>query len=887
MVPPRYAVGIDLGTSNCALASLDLNLPDAVSRVFDIPQASDAARRSASPTLPSCLYLPPDGGDWVPGLWARDMSFTQPGRVLHSAKSWLCHPAVDREARLLPWQSSDLPPDLRLSPVEASARLLRHLREAWEAAHGLPLAEQALALTVPASFDAAALQLTLEAALLAGLPADTHLMEEPQAAFYRWLEESPSLAVDRPSTLLVIDIGGGTTDFSLFDIEPGTPPRIRRRAVGEHLLLGGDNLDRRLAESFRQALETDAPALTARQLGFLLAESRRLKEALLTPGIPVPAELLLPASGAGLFAGTRSVPVDAPRLRAELLEGFFPEVAPTDRPRKARAGLRELGLPYASDSAVTRHLAAFLDGQPPVDFLLCNGGTLATPLLRERLCAQLAAWNPESTPRVLDNPEPDLAVARGAAVYAARRKQGRGLMEAGSAQAVYLEVTERKTRDTHYLCILPQGTAPGQIQRSDAHPLKVLVNTPVRFGAASSPRRPQDRTGDLLTADGDDLHVLPPLQSLIELPPKTPRPANNLVEVTVEACLTDVGLLKVRLVSCDRNWKGKGDWELAFQLRHKDETPETPASVAQIPPSALEALRSVFGKKGGNDPKSARHLASELENALRAPRSAWSPEHCRALWPALAEGMTRRQRSKDHEAVWLSLAGYLLRPGFGVALDPARINDLWRLHELGLAFPREARNRTQLWILWRRVAGGLDAERQRLLAESWLEPLSQPGANPGELIRLAAALERIDPAQKRLWLNSWTQRLPKAARDEAAAIAWAYGRVLSRVPFGGGPEDVLPASVAESSLSDLLDRPGLDWSLPELRQLPLRAARLTGITGFDVSEPLRERLCAHLALQGIPEEDLRVLREIIPVEEVDRARLFGETLPPGLLLSRS
>lgn len=893
MPSPRYSLGIDLGTSNCALARVDLSGENEESELMLLDHADSADTRSARRVLPSCLYLPPEpDADWVPGQWAKHMSFEQPDRVVHSAKSWLCHPAVDRQARLLPWQSETVPPDRRLSPVEASARLLRHIRDDWERKTGLPLNQQQVALTVPASFDAAAQQLTLEAAIQAGFPDATLLMEEPQAAFYRWLEEhgphSPLFAGDRRSTVLILDIGGGTSDFSLFDLTPGAPPDIRRTAVSEHLLLGGDNLDRFLAIRFRKTLEEQGPALTARQWSRLLAESRRVKESLFTPGPEAPEQLVLAGSGSGLFAETRKISLDPEVLRRDLVGAFFPACGKNDQPVRNRSGLRELGLPYAADPAVTRHLAAFLAGRPPVDFILCNGGTLASPLLRERLRALVADWNDGPEPEPLVNPEADVAVARGAAVYGARLFRETGLIEAGAARSVYLEIVDRKSRRAHPMCVLPRGSPPDAVHRIEDHPLRLTVDTPVRFQAFSSPRRPEDRPGDLLPADTPDLHPLPPMQTQIEIPAKGPKPANNLVEVAVEAGCNAAGLLKVFLVSRDKRWRGSGEWELSFNLRQTDQPrvepgPKAPAASPRVE-AARGAVLDAFGKKAGTDPRSARRIFSQLESVLRDKRKDWSLETCRDLWPAVSEGLTRRNRSKDHEAAWLNLAGFVLRPGFGFELDPVRINELWRLRELGLGFPKEARSRTQCWILWRRVAGGLDTERQKRVVEKWMGPLNAGGEAPVELIRLSGALERADPDTKRLWIRRHLKRLPRASAAESAALAWALGGLLGRLPFGGGPEDVLPPDDVVGAFDQLKNVPGLDWEQPELLRAFVAAARLTGESQLDVPEPGRREIADKLRKAGLSDEDLRPLREVVREEEAERARRFGESLPPGLTL---
>lgn len=889
-----FAIGIDLGTSNSALASVDLSESGAESQTLPLAQEVAEGMHDHLNSLPSFLYFAPDGAESV-GTLARGMAGTQPDRVAHSAKSWLCHPWVDREGKLLPWQSESVPPAQRLSPVEVSTRFLRHLRACWETEHpDAPLAEQQVVLTVPASFDPAAQQLTLEAAQAAGFPESTFLLEEPQAAFTRWMERNtraPGHWQPAPdgSRVLVCDIGGGTTDFSLFSVtvKPGEPSwTVRRLAVSDHVLLGGDNIDRWLALQFREELERGGERLSTRQWGFLLAESRKLKEALLTEGTEgevaaVPSSIALPASGSGLFAEQRQVQVDGDALREGILESFYPRCDAAARPEQAKAGLRVVGLPYARDGAVTRHLAAFLADRGRVDAVLFNGGSLLADRVRRRLLDTLASWQDGIAPVELHNPEADLAVARGAAAYGAHLARHQTPIEGGSARALYLEVLDRKTREHSLICILPMGTPPQQsITVEDRH-FTALVDTPVRFQVYSSTQRDEDAAGDVVPLEGDAFHPLPAMQSMIRVPAGAPKPANQQVKVQVEAHLTAGGLLKVFLVSAEKAWRGKGRWELLFNLRaptlreQSDELTDSPRLE-----KARGAVLEVFGKRAGNDPRAARHLARTLETLLQRPRKDWDRKSCRGLWPALEEGITRRDRSADHETAWLSLAGYVLRPGFGAEMDEFRIPQLWRLHELGLCFPRAPRNKNQLWILWRRVAGGLDGARQELLADAWLGPLLSTGAHEPELIRLAGALERL-PLPRKLQFMEGMLRMLEAKNPQSAAYAWSLGRMLSRIPFGGGPESVLPPAQVEEAFARLRDT--ADWSLPELRAAFLQGGRLTEEPGLNCGPAFLNRLAAHLEQHGGPTPEFRFLREVIPPEEADRTRLFGESLPAGLM----
>jgi molecular chaperone DnaK (HSP70) len=890
----HYAVGIDLGTSNCAVAHVRLNTDHATSEVHPVRQHFSADTVSDARNLPSFLFRASEpGSDWVAGLWARDMSFLQPDRVIHSAKSWLCHAGVDRQGKLLPWQSESIPASERLSPVDVSTRLLLHLRREWEEAMGCALKDQRVAITLPASFDAAAQHLTLEAALAAGYPESTLLMEEPQAAFYRWLETHTDY-MDRfengkTYTLLVMDVGGGTSDFSLFELTRNDEMDIRRTAVSDHVLLGGDNIDRFIASRLRQDLEQSGHSLHSTQWRSLLAESRRIKELLFTPDAVVPETVVLAAAGSSLFAESPTLPIQPDHLRAEILDAFFPSCPADAQPQKAKSGIREIGLPFAADGAVTRHLAAFLHERPPVDFLLCNGGTLSAKTLQERLADLIGGWQLDHLPERLEHSETDVAVARGAAVYAARLKSGKGLIEAGAARSVYLEIQDRDTRQSHPLCILPQGSPPDTVHRITEHPLRVTVDTPVRFQAWASSRRPEDQPGDLLLADNEDLQTLPTMQTQIAIDAKGPRPANNLVNVAIEAHCTPAGLLKVFLVSTDKKWKGRGNWELVFHLRagnlseeQEDNAPRIPKKIQQ----AGERIVGVMGKKADPNPRSARKLFKELEQILSSKRKDWDPVMCRQLWPSLREGLTRRNRSKDHEAAWLTLSGFTLRPGFGVELDSVRLNELWRLQELGLCFPKEARNRTQLWILWRRVAGGLDAERQQRIADQWLGALKGGGEISLELIRLSGALERVSADEKRKWISQHLTRLPKAPQAEVQARAWALGRLLGRLPFGGGPEDILPPDDVTELFHRIQSKPAIDGTLPELQQALIAAARITNDIHLDVSEDIRNDIQTYLLKHGADENTLAPLSHYIPEQETERALRFGESLPPGLTLAR-
>jgi hypothetical protein len=998
---PRYLIGIDLGTTNCVLAYLELAGGGYQPRVLAVPQWDSPGSTVALPTLASFNYLTtsaerqggfaagPEGpeplGDWVPGIYARTRMADTPGRVIHSAKSWLCYGGIDRTAAVLPWQSEEVPPKDRLSPVLASSAYLEYLKQAWNRAHDAEgpqgrFENQGIVLTVPASFDEAAQQLTLEAARLAGYPEGISLIEEPQAAFYDWLGSGKHLSdlhdllegvAERVARVLVCDIGGGTTDLSLFEVAgDGQSPSglaLKRVAVSEHLLLGGDNIDLALAHLFEGKLTGGASKLTGSQWNQLLVQARELKERILkdravaslpqthhdpsgpppahpahpaqqaqpaqpaksmqspTEGQPFPTEghlpplqgegwggdgawagdggrergrnedneeneiftLTLAASGAGLFASTLSASISAAEVRETVLEGFFPECEVGERPAKKGGGLREWGLPYAHDTAVTRHLAGFLEGRP-VHAVLYNGGSVTPEFLRRRLTDLVTRWQGGRAPVLLQNDAMALAVARGAARYGQilRAPLAGERITGGHARALYLEVAQGKQRLPSLICVLPKGMEANQSVRLDNSEFDLLVNQSVRFQAFFSNRRLHDPPGELVPWREEEFQPLPPLQTAIHLPPGRPKPANNRLRVTLECTLNELGLLQLFCVERD----GPGRWRLDFNLRRPagqdEEEPETqPERPHKDLGEAVGLILSLYGKKRdpGLPEARPRQLMRQLEKTLGGAREGWDSATLRGLWPAIGQGMTRRGRSVDHEESWLYLAGFALRPGYGFPLDESRIEELWRLFDLGMAFPGEKRVQVQWWLLWRRTAGGLNARRQGHLLEKILPKLAQQ-PETAEILYLAGSLERITLDQKQQLVKLLGASLAKPKISDKVPYAWALGRLLSRVPLYAGPEAILPPQEVEKLFMQLRE---LDWKDPAngaLNPLFAQAARRTERRGIDLSPEVRQEVLQKMKDSGARSEELQVVRELVPVQDTDRVRQFGESLPTGLVL---
>jgi hypothetical protein len=794
----RYVVGIDLGTTNSAVCYVDIHERPWRVRVLEIPQLVAPGQVEARDTLPSFLYQPlgaecPDTRDhrfaavpatpdprFIVGFMARDYGSASPGRLISSAKSWLCHTGVDRTADLLPWHAAaDVQ---RISPVEASSRYLAHIRSAWNDKFKTePLERQEIVLTLPASFDEIARELTVEAAARAGL-ARVVLIEEPQAAFYAWIYKHQAnwdQLVSPGQKILVCDIGGGTTDFTLIRVRSSDTAgglrddgkiQFHRVAVGDHLILGGDNMDLALAKHVEAKL---AGQLQPRQWDVLLRLARQAKEQLLSADAPEQVTITLPGSGSKLIGGALKTVVTREEVHQLLVEGFMPRVALTDKPTARRSGFQEFGLPYAADAAITRHLAAFLtahrfageedpgfrvqgsgsgrDSARP-DVLLFNGGVFESEVLRQRLIECLSTWffpeprdhrfaavpaNPEpSPPQVLDNDRLDLAVARGAAYYGMVRR-GEGVKIVASLARTYYIGVESSTPDTRHptpdsrpptaaLCLVPGSAEPGQeIELADRQ-FELLVSEPVEFPLYTSSIRLTDRPGELVAVDPEQMTALPPIRTALKTRSRRER---GTVPVRLHAKLTEIGTLELwcREAAGDRSDIAGGlrKWRLQFDVRSATQTDvaahETDAEaqgfVDESTASAMDGvLESTFGSAGVGDPD---RLMKSLAEAAGSERQEWPTSLLRRQWEMLMEREAGRRKSPQHEARWLNHLGYCLRPGYGLAVDDWRVAETWKTVQGKLAFSAPT-SRTESLIVWRRIAGGLSQGQQRALAEPLL-----------------------------------------------------------------------------------------------------------------------------------------------------------------------
>jgi hypothetical protein len=606
---PRYCIGIDLGTTHSALAYVDTDASDGEKTshgVLPLPQLTGPGAVEALPLLPSFLYLPhadelppgalalpwTDSQQYAVGEFARSRGATTPIRLVSSAKSWLSHPAVDRRAAILP---VDAPPDLeRVSPVEASVRYLDHLKQAWNHAHPeAPFDQQDVTVTIPASFDPAARELTAEAARAAGYEHLT-LLEEPQAALYSWIQGSAGnwrKEVRTGDIILVVDVGGGTSDFSLIAVlEREGNLELHRVAVGDHILLGGDNMDLTLAYGVARKLGANGTQLDPWQMRALTHACRAAKESLLSDASLASLPRVVPSRGSKLIGGSIRTELTREDVAATILEGFFPQVDASARPAaRTRAGLTQIGLPFAQDPAITRHLAGFLGRQqgatadlagfveqhPGASFLhptavLFNGGIFKSDLLAQRTLDTVNRWlAAENAPeaRLLAGADLDLAVARGAAYYGHVRR-GRGVrIRGGTAAAYYVAVESAMPAipgmepPVQALCVAPFGMEEGSEAAVLDQEFGLVVGEPVHFRFFGSTVRRQDQIGTLLDFwQPDELQELDEIQATL---PADGRAPGQVVEVRLHARVSETGTLELAAVPRDDSAR----WNVEFDVR--------------------------------------------------------------------------------------------------------------------------------------------------------------------------------------------------------------------------------------------------------------------------------------------------------------------------------
>ncbi|NVJ55896.1 MAG: hsp70 family protein [Vibrionaceae bacterium] len=932
MASPRFLVGIDLGTTNTVVAFCEItdDLQQSKVSLFDIDQLIGPGEVVRKPLLPSFRYHPAEGqispndltlpwdeqpveGDikhLIVGEWARELGAKVEGRQVSSAKSWLSHQAVDRSSDILPWAgASDVD---KVSPVIASASYLNHIRQAWNYRNpSNKLEDQEVVVTVPASFDETARKLTLEAAQLAGLHKIV-LLEEPQAVCYDWYARHQQTAADELKDLpliLVCDVGGGTTDLSLIEAKFNQGElALDRIGVGEHLMLGGDNLDlalAHLAESrFSQSKKLNAASLTK-----LIQQTRKAKEQLLSSGAPDEVKITMLGSGSKLLGGTKSIGLTKQEVHQIALDGFFPLSDFSQTPDKRRSAVVEFGLPYVADPAVSKHVAEFLGLHQQVSYaalgqddtskpaipvgVLLNGGVFNSDLVTERVTQLLANWRGAPV-TVLDNPHPDWSVALGAVAFGKARRGAQLKIGGGAARSYFLHLQE-KNKMGKALCLLAKGTEEGHEIRLSGRRFSLTLGEPVRFNLLTSTHDTltndtQIQNGVMVDVDPDIFAPLPPYISTLEGEgAELQANQKERVEVQLACQLTEVGTLKMECVSVDNDAKR---WALEFEVRNqKAEQGEEEVLSPRLTECKELITRIYSGNKKSADSKEIKTLAKDLEKKL-GKRDEWDFATLRQLFDAFAQGRKRRRRSEQHEKNWLRLAGFSLRPGFGDATDSWRIEQVWGLYQQSIQF-KNHQGWTDWWVFWRRIAGGLNQEQQETILADIAKYL-HPGAmkNPQSakaaqemgyesMVRLAASLEHLEVEDKVL-LSSWFLNKALNSNQFEQAHWWALGRLASRTPLYGSQHNVIPREQAEQWLPKLLDK---NWQKePMIAFAAVMICRKTGDRLFDISDEFRNQVLEKLKQSKVSPSWVTLVEEVSELSESESRRVFGDALPSGLTL---
>ncbi|MBA57254.1 MAG: molecular chaperone DnaK [Pseudomonadales bacterium] len=926
----RYLVGIDLGTTHTVVSYADLSqgAGEAEARLFAIEQLVGPGEVAKRPLLPSFRYHPATGelpeeqlilpwprqaiaGDDIPylvGEYARELGSKVEGRQIASAKSWLSHSRVDRSAAILPWAAAD---DVqKVSPVVASASYLLHIRCAWNHEHlDAPLEQQTLVITVPASFDEAARALTLQAAELAGLPQVT-LLEEPQAVCYDWYfrhADQAQAALAGIQLLLVLDVGGGTTDLSLIQVQHQDGKlHLNRIAVGDHWMLGGDNVDLALAKMAEQRITQGNKPLSAASLSQLIQQSRIAKETLLGEQAPDSAKVTLLGGGSRLIGGAKSAQFSQQEVRELALDGFFPLINLGELPAKRSSAIVEFGLPYAPDPAVSKYVSQFLtqheqgcrkahgrtgsefEGEPAVpDAVLMNGGVFNSKLLSERAQALLSRWRGEPV-TVLENRDPHLSVAFGAVAFGLSRATNQMRIGGGSARSYFLKV-ESKADAPLGVCILPKGSEEGEEVPLVERRFALQLNQPVQFSLVANSGDGVFTPGEIVELDLEEerFQPLPPLVAALDAGDE-----NSEVEVSLVTRLTEVGTLDIQ---CRAVADPDQRWQVEFQLRRDLQRQHPVQTLPPRFPEAVAALEAVFGANDKDADKNAvKQLRQQLEKLL-GERKDWDTALARALFDELWDRRKKRRRSQAHERVWFNLAGFCLRPGFGYPADEWRIQQAWTLYQQGLQFEKENQSWAEWWTFWRRTAGGLDASAQKKLYKEiskFINPASArnlkikteiKNKSYEDMVRLAASLEGL-PVDTKVELAGWlAKRLEKSSETQTSW--WALGRVASREPFHAGVDTVIPPEKIEKWFKLVLNQ---DWKKNSNAAFAaVMIARKTGDRTRDVKGALRSTIIEKLRAAKAPALWQTMVEQKLALDDQESKLVFGEALPVGLkLLSR-
>lgn len=910
----RFIVGIDFGTTNITVAYTDTKKDPEKIVLFPIPQLSAPGEIIESELLPAFCFFPDkrqlpekalnlpwkDKTDYAVGVYARDFGPDSPGRFISSVKSWLCHAGINRREKILPW-NSDFKNCTR-SPIEISRYYLEHIRKAWDFKfkhlkdkNGKPclLANQQVVLTVPASFDETARELTFEAAELAGFK-DISLLEEPLAVFYSWLDKNSTTwkkKIRPEEKTLVIDVGGGTCDFSIIEMDKNG--KLIRSVAGSHLLLGGDNIDIAIARKIEHKWKTH---LSPGEWAALCQRTREAKEKILNSSANK-IKIVLLSPGSSVVGNVRESVLQRQELKELLMDGFFPDISTKSPSPKKKSGIQIMGLPYVSDPALTKHLLDFLrysakltkgEHSPETkllvpDKVLFNGGTMIPPVVREQILKTLTSWFPKEQrgEKIVELISSDLtfAVAYGAAYYG-RTRRGEGIkVKSGTSRAYYVEVTQKET-EKRYICVMPRGMDEG---KKIMTPRKFLLdaNQKVSFPLLSSSTRPGDKPGDVL----DSKEELSPVSRLINVL-RFGHSEKKSIETEIAAELTETGILKLWIESLRSQHK----WPLNFDIRalvdgeeQKDIEPAVMYDSKKLR-AACSLIKDVFESA----PEKLPTLVKIVKQELGTPGNQLYLPVIRELADTLLLIPYDSLRIPQQEIRWLNFCGYCLRPGFSDPVDELRLKKAWDIWLHGLNNPNSVQVEAELWIFWRRIAPGLSLGQQRIIYHvlyKWLCPKGEYALKlkkgiqvKTEMWRCLGALELLSPEKKLNIGDILLSRSEKLLPYEY----WVLARLGTRRLFRAPVNNIITAEFVEKWLSTLI---GLKKVPDEALLFAVsRIAAKSGDRNVDISPDSISKVKKFLLKHKAPNQWIKHLKMMGKESEQEQTRILGDSLPLGLKL---
>ncbi|OGR28101.1 MAG: molecular chaperone DnaK [Desulfobacterales bacterium RIFOXYA12_FULL_46_15] len=921
----HYIIGIDLGTTNSAVSYVDIKaLSDEtlkarfkiekknLVRIFNVPQLTGYGEFTKLQILPSFLYIPGEYDiskgslrhpwkkreDIFTGSFARDHGSKIPSRLVSSAKSWLCNPNADRKAKILPWGSEGFE---KISPVVATSEYLLHIRNAWNyfvKDEDQFLENQMVIITVPASFNEEARELTLEAVKIAGFGATVTLLEEPLAAFYHWLinhENDWQNYVELDDLILVCDVGGGTTDLSLISLkESGGSPKFERIAVGDHLILGGDNIDLSLAEIVVSKFRSKS-SLTSEKWKTLCHRCREAKEKILDTS-ETTVRITLKGEGRSLIAGTLAADLNKDDIEGRLFEEFFPFIDPdTNLDIDYGKKINDFGLPFENEPAITKHILSFLEKHrgdvrknllkdPLPDFILFNGGTLKPDIIQKRIIEAIGKWfkvKESEFPQILENKVPELAVGIGASYYGLV-KIGQGVkVGSGSPRSYYIGVSVKDEETLKAVCIVERGLDEGtNIDLPDIK-YEVRANEPVAFHVYSSSYRSGDKPGDILAVN-DSFALMAPLQTVIRFGKTGQR---KTIPVTLLAEYTEMGTLSIYCHSEVSDHK----WKLEFQLRDQEmriDSIETEVYDEDLIQRVCNKIHQVFSK-GSETSDGLSTITKNIEEIVGQKKNNWPLSFLRKIADSLIAIENTRKYSPEHEARWLNLTGFCMRPGFGDAFDKERAIQLWKIYLSGLSFGKFSQGRLEWWIFIRRIAAGLNAGQQRQFYQDVSASLtgSRNKARLSlqeevELWMVAGNMERFLVKDKISLAKFLILQLKPAKKQDN--LFWALSRIGARELLYGSVDRVVPEKEVVKWLNQIM---GKVWHQNDpVENMVVQMARKTGDRTLDIDSESRKKVIEWLGTRNAKEGYIAIINEKTEIAASERSIQFGEQLPAGLVL---